>query len=237
MVPWRIAFGAIAIVAALVAGFVVLVRANGFQAINATAPRATSFFIDPTSGNIVLVDGYAGRTLAHLESGANGLDLEIAEGGDQAVVVDRGTGSIRKLDGAALRLGPAEAVSTVAQVRSVVAVTQPGFVAADPSSGQATLLSSDGSPIPFPVGRDSVQIAPDGSVWSIIDDELRRFTTTSDTAIAAGLHEARFTLVGDTPLVLVGSLARFGDGEWWEVPAAGPRWSCKRPALPPGAAG
>ena len=66
-VPWRRVVLVIAAVATGLAGLLVVLRTDGYPAIDATVARATRWFVDEAAGVVVLADGFSGRTLARLE--------------------------------------------------------------------------------------------------------------------------------------------------------------------------
>ena len=88
-VPWQRVLAALAAVAVTLTGVIVAFRADGFQALDATVPRATRWFVDQASGRVVLADGFSGRALARLDTSDDGQVLEVAQSASGVVVVDR----------------------------------------------------------------------------------------------------------------------------------------------------
>jgi hypothetical protein len=79
-------------------------------------------------------------------------------------------------------------------------------------------VPADGEPISFaaPMGS-ATNIAPDGSVWSLVDGDLVRTTASTTQRTRLGLDDrALLSLVGNLPLVVdvSGGRARLGDGGW-----------------------
>ena len=225
-VPWQRVLAALAAVAVTLTGVIVAFRADGFQALDATVPRATRWFVDQASGRVVLADGFSGRALARLDTSDDGQVLEVAQSASGVVVVDRSAATARLIDASALRLGPAQSVGLVAQPSTIVGVSQAGLVAVDPASTEALLLPPGGDAVPFDIvaggAGDATRIAPDGAVWTIAAGRLSRITTTGRQEIANGLSDARFTLVGSKPFVLDVDRARvrYDRGSWIDLPAA-----------------
>ncbi len=223
-IPWRRAIGGVVAAVVLSVGVVVALRADGYTAVDATAPRATRWFVDPASGRIALADGFSGRTLARLDVGPDGSVLEVAQNAGGVAVVDRSAGTARSVDASALRIGPAQSLGLVAQPSAIVGVSQPGIIAIAPESAEGLLVPTDGDPVPFDilaagVGNDT-RIAPDGGVWTLAAGTLTRVTTSTRDTFADRLTSARFTLVGNDPLLLDESRGRvrFRDGAWVDVP-------------------
>ena len=105
-VTWRQAAAAVAaVVTALIAVFVV-VRADGLAAVDAASGRATSWFVHQPTGRVVLVDGYGGRAVASLDTGAEGRQLAVAEGGPGAFVLNDATAEAQSIDSVELRPPP-----------------------------------------------------------------------------------------------------------------------------------
>ncbi len=78
-VPWRKALAMLLAVGLLAAGAVVALRADGFRAVDATVPRSTRWFVDRDTDLVVLADGFSGRTIARLETGAVPGELDVAQ--------------------------------------------------------------------------------------------------------------------------------------------------------------
>ncbi len=80
---------------------------------------------------------------------------------------------------------------------------------------------AEGEPISFTVeGGTATQVAPDGAIWSLVDGDLVRTTSSATQLDRLGLDDrALLTLVGNVPLVVdVSNLrARFGDGGWQQL--------------------
>ncbi|MGI9643893.1 MAG: hypothetical protein ACR2O6_01125, partial [Ilumatobacteraceae bacterium] len=222
-VPWQRALAVLGGVVSGLTGVVVACRADGVAARDATVPRATRWFVDPANGRVVLADGFSGRALARLDTADNGQVLEVAQSASGVVVVDRSAATAQAVDASALRLGPPQSVGLVAEPAAIVGVSQAGLVTVDPTSAQASLLPPGGDAVPFELDAAgpgaATQIAPDGAIWTIADGRLTRVTTTGDQVTASGLSDARFTLVGSTPLLLDAdrSRVRYGDGDWVEL--------------------
>ena len=216
----------LAAVAAVLATVVVVVRADGFEAVDATAPRATRWFVDRTLDQIVLVDGFAGRPLARLAADVAGPSLEVAQSAGAAVLVNRNAGTIRTVDTVNLRLGPLQPVGLVAAPSTLIEVGQAGLVAVDRQSADAVVVPPDGEALPFDVGAagegDRTRIAADGAVWTLAAGRLSRVTSANEQVVASGLSDARFVLIGNRPFVLDVDRrrVRFDDGDWVDVPTA-----------------
>ncbi|HUF97162.1 MAG TPA: Ig-like domain-containing protein [Ilumatobacter sp.] len=223
-IPWRRAFAGILAAIVVCVGVVVVLRADGFSAVDATAPRATRWFVDPASGRIALADGFSGRTLARIDVGPDGSVLEVAQNGGVAAVVDRSAGTARSIDASALRIGPAQSLGLIAQAAAIVGVSQPGIIAVAPEGAEGLLVPAEGDSIPFDLvaagAGDATRIAPDGGVWTFAAGTFARITTSTRDTYASGLTTARFTLVGNEPFLLdeQRSRTRFSDGDWVDLP-------------------
>lgn len=110
IVPWRRVLAVLLAVAAVLAGLVVVLRAAGFEPIDATVPSATRWFVDRENAIVVLADGFSGRALARLDAGGVGGLLEVAQGSLGVALIDRSTATARVVDTSALRIGPARRV-------------------------------------------------------------------------------------------------------------------------------
>lgn len=222
-VPWRRAWVVLAVVAVAVTGVVVAVRADGFAAVDATVPRATRWFLHEPTGRAVLVDGFAGRSLARIEAAEEGEVLQLVQSASGAAIVDRSAATVRTIDGSAMRLGPEQTVPLVAEARTVVGFGQPGVVAVDPENSEAVLVPPDAEPVPFtvsePVSGDT-RVSPDGAIWTLADGALVRATSNGTEVPIRGLSGAQFSLVGNDALVLDADRARvrLGDGDWLPLP-------------------
>jgi hypothetical protein len=153
----RFLFAILAVVAAVLAltGVVVALRADGYPAIDATAPRATRWFIDETNGRAVLADGFSGQTLARINLPGERTRLSIAQSASGVAVLDQSSATVRTLDTAALLLGPPQSLSVIAAPGAVVGVGQSGIVGFDPLAGRGVLLPPDGDQVPFEIGDAS----------------------------------------------------------------------------------
>jgi hypothetical protein len=224
-ISWRRAWAVLGVVVALLAAVVVVFRTDGFDAVDATVPRATRWFVNEGAGQIVLVDGFAGRALMRLAALSGRPDLEIAQSASSVALIDRNAGTAREIDTVNLRLGPPQPLGLAASPTTVVGTGQAGLVAVDTQSADAVLLPrGGGDTVPFDVGAAGsgtlTQIAPDGAVWTLAAGRLARVTSVGEQTVADGLVDARFAIVGNRSLVLDAGRrrARFGDGGWVVLP-------------------
>jgi hypothetical protein len=223
-VPWRRAI--LAIVAAVLAltGVVVALRADGYPAIDATAPRATRWFVDETNGRAVLADGFSGQTLARINLPGERTSLRIAQSASGVAVLDQSSATVRTLDTAALLLGPPQSLSVIAAPGAVVGVGQSGIVGFDPLEGRGVLLPPDGDQVPFEIGNAAdpqrTLVTPDGAVMAFAAGALHRITTTADDVLETALPNAKFSLVGASPLVFDTDRrrVRLDEGDWVNLP-------------------
>ena len=84
-VPWRRVALVFAAVALAVSGVFVAFRADGFDAVDATVPRATRWFVDDQINALVLVDGFAGKLLAKVPLESDSNQLEVVQGAERRV--------------------------------------------------------------------------------------------------------------------------------------------------------
>lgn len=223
-VPWRKVLVVLAVAVAALSTVVVVARADGFPAVDATVPRATRWFVHQASGRVVLADGFSGKALARLDVDSEGDVLDVAQSPSGVALLDRSAATARPIDASALRLGPPQSVSLIGEPSALVGFGQLGLVAVDPDSSRAVLVpSGGGEPVPFEVpaaDRESTFVAPDGGVWTLDDGTLSRFTSTTEETVLTGLDDARFRLVGNLPFVLdeARGRARWRDGDWVTLP-------------------
>ncbi len=221
-VTWRNAFAATAATLMVLFAVIVVVRADGLPAVDAASARATAWFVHQKTGRIVLVDGYGGRALASLDAGTQGEQLSVAEGGPGAYVLNDNTGEARAIDSVELRLGTPFGLSALGGGRALSGVGQAGLVVVNPNDDEANVVPAEGAPISFQVNAGLVtQVAPDGSIWSLVNGDLVRTTSLTPQAERLGLDgSARLSLVGNLPLLVdvTGRRARLGDGSWQALP-------------------
>ena len=220
-VPWRRAVAIVAVSAAALTAVVAVVRSDGLPAIDASATRATRWFVHQATGRVVLADGYGGQALVRLDAAADGSPITVAEGAGGAYLLDGSNAEARLIDSAALRLGPGLAVAPLAESDAVSGVGSNGLVVVAPATSEAALLALSGESIPFEVEpADQATVAPDGAVWSTDSRRLLRTTSTGVEEFTIGATEPVLTLVGNAAFVLdrTGVRARFHDGDWVELP-------------------
>ncbi len=217
-VTWRQAVAAIAATLLTLFAVIVVVRSDGLPAVDAASARATAWFVHQESGRVVLVDGYGGRALASLDAGTPGAQLSVAEGRPGAFLLNDATGEARAIDSVELRLGTPFGLTALGAGRALSGVGQAGLVVVNPDDGVADVVPADEEQISFPVeGGTITQVAPDGSIWSLVDGDLFRTTSRDAQPTRLGLDgEALLSLVGNEPLVVdvSGRRARLGDGAW-----------------------
>ncbi len=222
-VPWRRVLWIVLGVAALVAGTLALVRGGGFDASSAQVGRATRWFVHPSTGRVVLADGYSGKTVARLPISTTGR-VRVAEGTSGAYLLDVTRAQVHPIDRANLRLGPAAGVAALSDNGPTVSVTDDGLVVVDNQAGDAVLVSPDGQSTPFDVetdGRGRTEVASDSTVWSLDGASLVGTTPSGlSTRTDVGTGGALLSMMGDEPIVLdqANSRARVGDGVWVELP-------------------
>ena len=217
-VTWRQAVAAIAATVLTLFAVIVVVRSDGLPAVDAASARATGWFVHQPTGRVVLVDGYGGRALASLEAGISGEQLSVAEGRPGAFLLNDNLGEARAIDSVELRLGTPFGLSALGGGRAQSGVGQAGLIVFNPGEDEANVVPADGEPISFPVqGGTTAQIAPDGSIWSLVGGDLTRTTSSTVQRTRLGIDDdALLSLVGNVPLVVdvSGRRARLGDGAW-----------------------
>ena len=221
-VTWRQAVAAIAATLLTLFAVIVVVRSDGLPAVDAASSRATAWFVHQPTGRVVLVDGYGGRALASLDAATPGEQLSVAEGGPGAFLLNDTTAEARAIDSVELRLGTPFGLSALGAGRALSGVGQAGLVVVNPESGNANVVPAEGEPISFPVEAGTVtRVAPDGSIWSLVDGDLVRTTSTARQVDRLGVDgDALLSLAGNQPLVVdvSGGRARFGNGAWQSLP-------------------
>ncbi len=210
------------------AGLVVVLRSDGLPAVNAASSRATRWVVHEPTGRVVLVDGFGGRALASLDLDAAGDDLFVAEGPGGTYVLDDSTAEVRTIDDADLRLGAPTALAALGDGVAVARSGPSGLIVANPATGEATLVTND-EPVDISFDADNgpgvdtsttVALAPDGSIWSLIDGSLERASSSAATSENLGLDDAVLSLVNNEPLVLdrTQNRVRLGAGAWQRHP-------------------
>ncbi|MFK7918992.1 MAG: Ig-like domain-containing protein [Ilumatobacter sp.] len=228
-VTWKQAVASVVAVGLALAGMVLVLRSDGLPAVDAASSRATRWVVHEESGRVVLVDGFGGRALASLDLGATGDEFFVVEGAGQAFVLDDTSAEARSIDTADLRLGPPQFISTLGDGEAIARAGSSGLVVANPRSGDATLVPTGGDPVAVPFEADNapgvdtattIAIAPDGSIWSIVDGDLERATSAGTTVDSLGTDDAALTLVGNRPLIFdrTGIRVRLGEGDWVQLP-------------------
>ena len=177
-VTWRQAIASVVAVGLALTGLVLVLRSDGLPAVNAASSRATRWVVHEPSGRVVLVDGFGGRALASLNLDAPGDQLFVAEGPGQTYVLDDTTAEVRTIDTADLRLGAPQALAALGDGVAIARAGPSGLVVANPLTGEATLVTTNEVPIDISFDADNgpgvdtsttVALAPDGSIWSLID--------------------------------------------------------------------
>ncbi len=223
-VSWRQAVAAIAATLLTLFAVIVVVRSDGLPAVDAASARATGWFVHQPTGRVVLVDGYGGRALASLDAGFPGEQLSVAEGGPGAFVLNDTTAEARAIDSVELRLGTPFGLSALGAGSALAGVGQAGLVVVNPGDGEANVVPGDGEPISFAVeAGDATQVAPDGAIWSLVDGDLVRTTSSATQRTRLGVDgDALLSLVGNVPLLVdvTGRRARLGDGGWHTLDTA-----------------
>ena len=217
-VTWRQAVTAITATLLVMFATIVVVRSDGLPAVDAASARATAWFVHQPTGRVVLVDGYGGRALASIDVGSSGEQLSVVEGGPGAFVLNDTTAEARAIDSVELRIGTPFGLPALGAGRALSGVGQAGLVVVNPDSDEATVVPAEGEPISFAVqGGSATQVAPDGSIWSLVGGDLVRTTSSATQRTRLGLDgDAMLSLVGNVPLVVdvSGRRALLGTGTW-----------------------
>ena len=221
-VTWRQFVAASAATLLTLFAVIVVVRSDGLPAVDAASARATAWFVHQPTGRVVLVDGYGGRALASLDAATPGEQLSVAEGGPGAFVLNDTTAEARAIDSVELRLGTPFGLSALGAGRALSGVGQAGLVVVNPDGGESNVVPAEGDPISFATRAGTVaRVAPDGSIWSLVNGDLVRTTSTTTVVDRLGVDaDALLSLVGNEPLVVdvSGRRARFGDAAWRSLP-------------------
>ena len=220
-VSWRQAVAATAATLLALLAVMVVVRSDGLPAVDAASARATAWFVHQPTARVVLVDGYGGRALASLDTGAQGDELTVAEAGAGAYLLNDVTAEAQAIDSVELRLGTPFGLTALGAGRALSGVGQAGLVVVNPDENEANVVPSDGEPIAFPVDAGTTtQIAPDGSIWSLVEGDLRRTTSSATQTTRLGVPAAALSLVGNEAFVVDAEnrRARLGEGDWQTLP-------------------
>jgi hypothetical protein len=219
-VTWRKAVAAIAATLLGLLAVVIVTRSDGLPAVDASSSRATHWFVHQPTGRIVLVDGYGGRALASMDVGPQGEQISVAQGSPGAYLLNDTTAEARAIDTAELTLGSPVGLTSLGTGRAVAAVGQAGLVVVNPVDDEATVVPIGSESLSFFVDSGETRvIAPDGAVWSLVDGDLRRTTSTSTRTVRLGVDSAMLSLVGNQPFVVDRENRRavLGDGVWQDI--------------------
>ena len=174
-----------------------MVRSDGLPAVDAASARATGWFVHQPTGRVVLVDGYGGRALASLDTGFPGEQLSVAEGGLGAYLLNDTTAEARVIDSVDLRLGTPFGLSALGAGSALAGVGRAGLVVVNPGDGEANVVPADGEPISFGVeAGDATRVAPDGAIWSLVDGDLVRTTSSATQTHPVGARRRRTAVAG-----------------------------------------
>jgi Bacterial Ig domain len=220
-VTWRQAIAATAATLLALFAVIVVVRSDGLPAVDAASARATGWFVHQPTGRVVLVDGYGGRALASLDTGAQGDELTVVEGGAGVYLLNDVTAEAQAIDSVELRLGTPFGLTALGGGRARAGVGQAGLVVVNPDENEANVVPADGEQIGFPVeAGTATQIAPDGSIWSLAEGDLHRTTSSTTQTTPLGVEGATLSMVGNLPFVIDAGnrRARLGDGDWQTLP-------------------
>lgn len=220
-VTWRQAAAAIAATVVTLLAVMVVVRSDGLAAVDATSARSTAWFVHQPTGRVVLVDGYRGRALGSIDTGVRGEQLSVAEGASGAFVLNDTTAEARRIDTVELRLGTAFGLPALGDGQAVSGVGQSGLIVVNPAADDASVVPANGEPVTFSVETGAMtQIARDGSIWTLVDGDLVRTTSSTTSTTRLGLDDALLSTVGSEPVVVdsPNRRVRFGSGEWHPLP-------------------
>ena len=92
------------------------------------------------------------------------------------------------------------------------------------------MLPTNADPVDVPFDADNadgidttetVALAADGSIWSLVDADLERSTSAGTTSQRIGVTDATLSLVGNRPIVFdrPGLRVRVGSGGWIDLPS------------------
>ncbi|MEO1057822.1 MAG: Ig-like domain-containing protein [Actinomycetota bacterium] len=223
-VSWRHVVAALTALVAVLAAVVVVVRSDGVESVDAATARATRWFVHQPSGRVVLIDGYGGRPLASLDTEVPGEPLTIAQGAAGAFLINDATAETRAIDPVELRLGSPLSLPTLGRGDATTGVGQVGLVVVDPVNDAGSVVPVGGETVGFDVvvGEAAV-VAPDGGVWSLVDGNLRRTTSTSVERFTASTADGELSLLGNVPVVLDRAERRVlvgADGTWQNLPTS-----------------
>jgi Bacterial Ig domain len=167
-VSWRSA-GYAALGTVLAAATVVaVVNSDGVRPTSLTSNSATRWLVDRVNGNVVLVDGLAGRVLAKITTGADLEDEVAVQGASGAFLVAQQQGSVRTISTAKLQLGTAQPVALLTEPGSKFGVGTSGLTVVSPATTEARVVAVDdvSRQIEVPPANDAM-VAADGSMWML----------------------------------------------------------------------
>jgi hypothetical protein len=165
-VSWRVVgYAALGTVVAA-ASVVAIVNSDGVRPTSLMSSAATRWLVDQNKGNVVLVDGLAGRVVAKIDAEARGSDEVAVQGAGGAFLVAPRLGSVRTISTAKLQLGTAKPVALLSESGAKFGVGASGLTILSPQTNEASVVAVDdvSRPIKVPESVGS-RIAGDGSMW------------------------------------------------------------------------
>ncbi|RLK53590.1 right-handed parallel beta-helix repeat-containing protein [Actinokineospora cianjurensis] len=167
---------AVAAALAAVTGIVFVGSDGNYPASGVAMRPGTIWLASSKAGQLTLLDGGAAQIAAHVPVSAKGSDLRATQHGQTGYAVDRGTGTVTRIDGATLAVSKPVAVlpeassglSAIASSGSVYVVDETSGLLAD---ADPRTLQGRGRPEPLSSTTDNTVLAADGTLW--IGDKSR----------------------------------------------------------------
>ena len=165
-VSWRTAGCAALGTIVAAASVVAIINSDGVRPTSLTSNAATRWLVDRDHGNVVLVDGLAGRVLAKITTDTDLTDEVAVQGSGGAFLVAQQQGSIRTISTAKLQLGTAQPVALLTENSVTFGVGSSGLTIVSPTTSEARVVAVDdvSRGIQVPKAMDAM-VAADGSMW------------------------------------------------------------------------
>ncbi|MCC6434737.1 MAG: PKD domain-containing protein [Acidimicrobiales bacterium] len=220
-----------AVLAALVGVVLIFgLRANGSVADELETVDRSAWLVDPPMGTLVRVNALAGDVTTKIEVAKPRQQLSAAQLGDSAVVLNRSTGSVGRIDGATLQFQTGQSLASAGADLALVGNDGAAF-AVDTSDGRLVALDPADLSTRFETSISPGQATPAvvdsaGRLWAFdakrgevirfasADGEVKRAQVTDPVdARPPATGDAvpppdQLTLVGDQPVLVQPALGR-----------------------------
>jgi PKD repeat protein len=195
---------AIAAVIALIVGFAVRVGSSSSQSLDFRDPLI--WLASNATGDVVQADAGSGEVTARVEVGSDGDSLQVVQHGADALVLNRTSGELARINGSLLAVAERSPVTVddgarlLAHGDHAAIVTASTVIPVDPSNAEL------GTTVDIP-GLASAVIDGDGSVWGLDPDNNVLVVTDGVAEVRVPTETRPFAIAtaGDDALLLDGA--------------------------------